>query len=85
MDKTISPSVKLENKNENLMKLRELVEKFSLNEEEELNDNRFKTILNEIKNVVESEYHEEYSDEQKLRSYERICHKIQIILKRFKL
>lgn len=79
-------SVKLEEKNENLTKLRELVEKFSANEkEEELDDDRFKAILTEIKEVVESEYHETDSTEKKLRAYERICHKIQIILKRFKL
>ncbi len=86
MAKTIAASVKLEDKNENLTKLRELVEKFSTNEkEEELADSRFKTILMEIKDIVENEYDECDSQEKKLKAYERICYKIQIILKRFKL
>jgi uncharacterized UPF0160 family protein len=86
MGKTTVASIKLGENNENLTKLRELVEKFSINEkEEELESNRFKAILTEIKDVVESEYHDTDSTEKKLRAYERICHRIQIILKRFKL
>jgi hypothetical protein len=86
MAKIIATSVKLNEENENITKLRKLVDKFSLNEhEEDLGNERFKAILTEIKDVVESEYDENESTEKKLKSYERICHKIQIILKRFKL
>lgn len=72
--------------NENLVKLKELSDKLSVYEtDRSINENVYKVIVNEIKEVIENEYNDYDSDERIVIAQKRICEKIKFILNKFKI
>lgn len=72
--------------NENILKLRKLADKLCQHDnEEEQQEKSYRTVIKEIKNIVESEYDNVINGEDKLRCYEKMCNKIRFLLNKFKL
>ena len=72
--------------NPNLIKLKELSDKLSVYESgRDNNENIYKLIVNEIRDVIESEYNISDSDERIIAVQKRICDKIRAIINNFKI
>jgi hypothetical protein len=72
--------------NTNILKLKELSDRICQYEKTEHDEEeKYKNVINEIKKVLETENPSLNTDKEiRLKCYEKICSKIQIILNRFK-
>lgn len=73
---------------DNITKLRILVNELCENDIEQKNIEDYKTILSNIKQVVEIETNKvakEHDRDNRLKSYEKMCSTIQIILNKIKI